>query len=100
MVFEIEIDDNLLEPDLDEIEYTLIPFGKTDGFNDINNPTIQECWDACKALRVKGDIPLINGNFKYVKLRSNFIGHPKDFATIDEANFVMKIVGIREKITL
>lgn len=97
ILFELEIDDSILEPDLDEIEYTLKPIGKTKGFKDINNPTVEECWNECRALRIKDDLILESGNFKYAILRSNkYSSDDQDDSPYNSRDFTMKIVGLRD----
>lgn len=96
VLFEIDVDDTILEPDKDEIDYTLRPFGLISNFVDIENPTVKECWEACRALRVKGDILLEAGKFKYTILRSNMtlIDEQEDLPQ-NSRDFTMRIVDLK-----
>lgn len=73
MIFEFDIPNDLLEVDLDEINYTVKPYGDyfVGKFKDINNPTIEECWEFCKTLRFKDDLNLAEYCTRYALVKSN-----------------------------
>ncbi|MFJ6264437.1 hypothetical protein ACIQGW_05355 [Lysinibacillus xylanilyticus] len=91
MIFEVDVNDDKLEADIDEIKYTLGPSeGSTQGFKDIENPTPEECWSSCRALRVKDDLDLIPGKYKFAKLKSNHLFFEDEVG----ADLTMKIVAL------
>jgi hypothetical protein len=73
MVFEVDVEESKLLPDLDEIQYTFKNFGVTDVFKDIDNPTVMESLTVCKSVMVSGDILLERGKSRYAKIVSSFV---------------------------
>lgn len=83
IIFKVEINDNLLEPDKDEIEYTLKVFGKVEGFEDINNPTLEESLKNTKAARVPMDIELDKYAAEYAVIESSIGPTDNSSKTLD-----------------
>ena len=99
MIFEVEVNDDIIEADIDEINYTLKRYNKTQGFTDIENQRPDECWASCRALRVKGDVELIPGKFRFAKLKSNLFSLDDNSDDKISAAFTMKIVKLRKDLS-
>ncbi|MDR7856069.1 hypothetical protein [Tissierella sp.] len=70
IVFCIDIGESKLEPDYDEIEYVLKHWGETDGFKDIDNPSLEESLKLTLSCRVRGDINFKDYNINYCTINS------------------------------
>lgn len=71
IVFKFQIDENILEADNDEIEYTLKPFGNDNVIKDKNNPTVEESLKHTMSARIPNNIYLVN-NVEYAVIPSTY----------------------------
>ncbi|MFR1708872.1 MAG: hypothetical protein ACLSV2_08225 [Clostridium sp.] len=70
-VFEIEIDECKLEADMDQIIYSLIPFGKHTKIKDIDSPTVQESLAYALSVRTRKDIDIKTSKTRFSKIVSS-----------------------------
>lgn len=83
MVFKFNFEESMMEPDIDEINYTLVPFGNTRGITDINNPTLEESLKTTMAARIAHNIELKKYKVEYAIIESSFGNEPNNFKTHD-----------------
>jgi hypothetical protein len=77
-VFEIEVDECTLEADMDQIIYTLVPFGRHTKIKDIDNPTIQESLTYAMSVRTRENIDTKTSKIRYTQIVSSLsIDNPR-----------------------
>jgi hypothetical protein len=70
-VFEIEVEERKLEADMDQIIYTLMPFGKHTKIKDIDNPTVQESLTYALSVRTRENIDIKTSKIRYTQIVSS-----------------------------
>lgn len=79
MLFQVDVEEELLEPDLDEVEYTYKPFNQ----NTPTNLTYKDTLQLVYSVRVAQDIVLKDNKGKYAEMVSTYASDENSSFTLD-----------------
>lgn len=94
MIFEVDLPYSSIEPDIDEINYTLRPFGKVKGFNDIDNPTVEESIKNAHSIRFPHDITFGDSLKRYARIYTSKYTSTDDDRVREKRDLTYDIVSL------